>query len=607
MKKVITVVLIQLFLTSFFLYSNTYSILSSGAAIGSKKTGKAISALLAKSDLPIKVCAWRPDGSVFLTSWENTLIIWDANSNKPVKVCSNINSPVVSLKFSKDGKYLVITTEDNSIILCYAQNFQEIARLKGEEGAEILAADFTNDNLNLIIPLDGTNIFSCFRLIMTKKFLSTQMSGHKKSIYSLDVNSKNNKLLSASNDGTVRLWSMEAYQCTEIFKAYTTTNIPAVFSPDGDSFIFADSYNSLVIKNLYGDTLLQIKDSDLPTTKVSFSPDGEAVAVALKNGTIRIYDSNTGAFIKNLECSTDEGEKIGQICDFCFSPDGNYIIGSSANGYFYRWTLGGKVYSQSKAEKNNIESEIQNIISEIEDTTEPEKIGEYYQIEQTAVSDSEISEITLEETMEIQSEKPVKQKRQKKNKKKAAESENNYQDTMEVSTFDKPKSIWNLGFSYSTLPADYYLGNVGMNLGFEKTFKRSPIFVGLDINLGAGIPSKVFPYDYYTDTGKQISSPWLYSLNPALTVGGELYSPKGSRIFFDVCGGPNIKILWDNQIYASVMSPHYYGYFGGVEAGIDLKFITFKFSLFYDANYGLQNGCSVNFSKRLYSGKRGKK
>ena len=249
-KKFLAVLFLQFFFTAFFLYSQKSSDFSYSSPSRTKKTSKAVSALLAKSDSPIKVCAWNPNGSSFLTSWENTLLVWDSETNKPFIVCQNIQNPVVSLKFSRDGKYFMVITEDNTIILCYSGNYQEIARIKGESGEQILTSAFSNDNLNLLIPLNGNDIFSCFRLVMTKKFLSKQIKAHKKTIYSLDVNSRNNRILSASRDGTVKLWNPETGECLNSFKAYTNSNFPAVFNPDGDSFIFAENNSSITVKNI---------------------------------------------------------------------------------------------------------------------------------------------------------------------------------------------------------------------------------------------------------------------------------------------------------------------------------------------------------------------
>lgn len=582
-----------IFLTFILIFTSLYPLFSLGSS--GKKLNKAPSMLVAKSDSEINVCAWSPDGTKYFTSWEDTLIVWDAYTNKPIKICTNITSPVVHLSFSKDGKYFVVITEDNSIIICHTQSLQELNRVRGVKGANILTAAFSNDNLNLEVPLDGINIYSCFRLIMTNKFIGSKLQGHKNTVYSLSVNPVTNQILSASKDGSVILWDISKYQMIEKFKASTSSSLPAVFSPSGEMFIIPETRNSVAVKNIYGDTLHRIKDTNGPVNAAVFSPDGSIIAFAVKTGGICLYDAETGKQISYLECSYKEQGKIGEITAFDFSRDGNYIIATTTEGYIFRWSLSGKVYAQSAAHTINNQNEIAAILHKLEQDSNPVKVEEY--------STVEITEQPVNQVKETKSTKAAKEKLfdnpVKINLIPSEDSEISF-------AYKKAISTLYFGAGYTTIPTNYFIGDLNLDFGANISFRRLPVFIGLDVKLGTAIPSKYYPYDYYTAEGKKLMSPWLYSGAPGIVFGCELYSQRGVRIFFDATGGGTVRVLWNNAPFQTVTSPIYYGYYAGVDAGIDLKGLTAKISCVYDANFGISNSASIGYTKRFYPKKNRK-
>lgn len=569
-----TLKLFVVFIYSSFLLSFT---------LGAKTVYKKVpSSLIAKSDKPITICEWAPDGSVYFTSWNDLLVVWDSQTNKPVHVCSNFDSPIIELSFSSDGKYFLVVTEDNYVTICYTKNYAEVSRIKGSGKIPVKTAKMLNDSYSLTIPLDGKNLYNCFRLIMTGAFMSSKNEGHKKQIYSIDVNRANGYMLTSSKDKKVKLWD-SSYKNLHTFNLYTYSNLPAVFSPNGETFVIPEANNLISLKNIYGDTLFEFRDSDTPINKIVYSPDSMQVAFPVKSGGIHVFDTDTGELIKKLDYPALRNEKFGLVTSLAYSADGNYIIGGTSTGYLIRWTLSGNVYIQSLAKTKETQKEIDEVIARLKATEIIEKADELPVMEAAADSES-----TAEQVSDKKNQQKAKKEKKKKNQ-------------SLVTIENKPDATLYFDAGYTIIPTDYFIGEFDADIGFQKSFKNLPLFAGADVKIGASIPKKDFPYVYFTESGEEKNAPWLYSANPFLSFGYEAYASNGIRITIGLCGGGSFRMLWNNSMKENVNSPLHCGFLGGIIAGIDIKWFTVRMSCVYDSMFGLQNSCSLGAAIKLYS------
>jgi len=593
------------FYVSFFLYSQSLpiSIINSSAAIGTKKTNtKVPSSLVAKTKEPITVCEWAPDGKSYYSSWENTLVVWDAETNKPAHICSNIQSPVVSLSFSKDGKYFITVTEDNTVIISYTQNYAEVSRISGIDARNnILAAKMLNDNYSIAIPLDGKTLYNCFRLILTGNFVTAQKDGHKKNIYSIDVNRSNGYIITAGEDKKVNIWDSKSYELLTTIAAYTSSNLPVVFSPNGESFIVPVAADLISIKNIFFDTLLDIQASATPVHKIVYSPDSLDLAFPVKTGGILIYDTETGEELKSLDYPTIKDEKFGIVTSLAYSPDGNYIIGGTSTGCLIRWSLGGKVFTQSQAKT---EERQMLIDSQFEDLKASEEGSENAGTDNSALEAGDGTDTQKGDSLSSkEAAEKAKAAKMEKKAKKAAEKEARKEAERKLEEalyYKKASSALSFCLGYTNIPTDYFIGDFDFDIAFQKSFNKLPLFAAFDVKLGGAIPKKDFPYNYYTEAGVEMTAPYLYTLNPQLSFGYEAYGIKGIRVFFNICGGASFRMMWNNSIKNSVTSSFFYGFFGGFSAGIDIKGFTVKVSCVYDSDFELQNSLSLGWTFKFY-------
>src|SRR5262245_36683 len=167
--------------------------------------------------------------------------------------------------------------------------------------------------------------------------ISASLYGHKKSIEALAFNPQGSLLVSSSEDKTMKIWDVKrgALLDTIDVSGGGVLGIHAMaFSPDGKSLVTAGPNDSLRVLdtrfwqveqslNSRRAKLLFFPEENDGTSKalsVVFSPDGAQILSSHEDGTIRLWDKQTGRTIRTIE---SVGRKAVHAA---FTPDGNAIV-----------------------------------------------------------------------------------------------------------------------------------------------------------------------------------------------------------------------------------------------------------------------------------------
>lgn len=142
---------------------------------------------------------------------------------------------------------------------------------------------------------------------------------HGEGIFDVAFNPAGNRLATASNDKTLRLWEIPSGR--ELARVSGQTFRRVRFSPDGRTLLVA----------LRRERLAQLYDAETlaatgPTlhhddfvTDAIFSPDGKRIATTSLDYTARLWDAQTGV---SLTAPLSHANEVNQVC---FSPDGSML------------------------------------------------------------------------------------------------------------------------------------------------------------------------------------------------------------------------------------------------------------------------------------------
>lgn len=206
--------------------------------------------------------------------------------------------------------------------------------------------------------------------------LKASFRGHESAVNGLAISPDSTRLVSGSDDGTIRIWDVAGGEELHRIRVRTGGVDTVAFSPDGcvvaavvkhgyddtvqlweiatekllairrrryhivtsvgfsldGQYVFYSPYNAIRIWNWKStDETELVRDRWSPVTSAAISPDGHRIARGTISGSIIIYDADSGAKLLTMGTHRDS------VKDIVFNPDGTRIASASKDGAVRIW------------------------------------------------------------------------------------------------------------------------------------------------------------------------------------------------------------------------------------------------------------------------------
>ena len=162
------------------------------------------------------------------------------------------------------------------------------------------------------------------------------LRGHQGAANSASFSPDGQRVVSAGDDGTVRVWELGTGREQVVLQSNDAPVYAASFSPDGQRVVSAGDDGTVRVWELgTGREEVVLQSNDAPVYAASFSPDGQRVVSAGDDGTVRVWELGTGREQVTLEGHTAAVWGLG------LSPDSRYVASGSDDGSVRLWDLMG--------------------------------------------------------------------------------------------------------------------------------------------------------------------------------------------------------------------------------------------------------------------------
>jgi WD40 repeat protein len=150
------------------------------------------------------------------------------------------------------------------------------------------------------------------------------LTGHTKAANSAAFSPDGRRIVSGSDDQTVRVWDASTGAQLQLLRGHTDDVLSVAFSPDGSRILSSGADDTARVWDASTGASIAVMRGDTDWLRhAAFSPDGKHVVSASDDKSVRVWDAASGAQLALIDGHTDA------VNWAAYSPDGARIVSAS--------------------------------------------------------------------------------------------------------------------------------------------------------------------------------------------------------------------------------------------------------------------------------------
>ncbi|MFM8635163.1 MAG: protein kinase domain-containing protein [Planctomycetia bacterium] len=243
----------------------------------------------------VRSVAHHPAGDQIAVATATGIDLRDARSTERVGILSQADRQVNDICFFDGGRKLAAACDKGAVVVWTVP-----ARSRGDASAEHAAP--------------------------------VVIEAHSRRVYSIDSHATGNRLATAGEDKTARIWTYDGDPKEILSIKHDKRVLCGRFSPDGGLLYTAcEDRIARAWETDTGRERRRFEGHTEPVNWLAVSPDGRSLATASSDATVGLWDAVSGSLRARL---TGPARQVWKVA---FTPDGSRIIAVSADGGVYLW------------------------------------------------------------------------------------------------------------------------------------------------------------------------------------------------------------------------------------------------------------------------------
>jgi len=144
--------------------------------------------------------------------------------------------------------------------------------------------------------------------------------GHTMGLTSVHYSPDGRFIISGSKEGAVKVWTTAGKEIQTI-ASDSSSIVSVAFSPDGKYALIAKNNKASLWEWMQGKLIKTFSGDENALVSACFSPDGSRILTGSVDGTVKVWDRNSGREIQSFKVESERGLKSA-----AFSPDGKNIL-----------------------------------------------------------------------------------------------------------------------------------------------------------------------------------------------------------------------------------------------------------------------------------------